>query len=203
MAQGQRRVMGISQDNWHNCTRAAARESPTTRSRNMSGDSLLPALRLALARYIQSESQEAIRSTVPGDWMSETFPGPVVHNASNNELVHTKTPVKSCIVLIDSTPYRQVDQRKFKRNTTKEKRMPKSAVFWRSSSSRASFSPVLPQDRASVAEQIAMCSRARSGSSICGRSKPGEANKPSFIVLVIMKTKQNKTKPDIFLFPRC
>uniref|UniRef100_A0A4X1W9D1 40S ribosomal protein S8 n=1 Tax=Sus scrofa TaxID=9823 RepID=A0A4X1W9D1_PIG len=31
----------------------------------------------------------------------------VVYNASNNELVRTKTLVKNCIVLIDSTPYRQ------------------------------------------------------------------------------------------------
>ncbi|XP_037583194.1 40S ribosomal protein S8-like [Cebus imitator] len=31
----------------------------------------------------------------------------VVCNASNNELVRTKTLVKNCIVLIDSTPYRQ------------------------------------------------------------------------------------------------
>ena len=31
----------------------------------------------------------------------------VVYNASNNELVRTKTLVKICIVLIDSTPYGQ------------------------------------------------------------------------------------------------
>uniref|UniRef100_A0A8C1U012 Small ribosomal subunit protein eS8 n=1 Tax=Cyprinus carpio TaxID=7962 RepID=A0A8C1U012_CYPCA len=31
----------------------------------------------------------------------------VVNNASNNELVRTKTLVKSCIVLVDSTPFRQ------------------------------------------------------------------------------------------------
>ena len=31
----------------------------------------------------------------------------VVYNASNNEMVRTKTLVKNCIVLIDSTPYRQ------------------------------------------------------------------------------------------------
>ena len=31
----------------------------------------------------------------------------VVYNASNNELVRTKTLVKNCSVLIDSTPYRQ------------------------------------------------------------------------------------------------
>jgi len=31
----------------------------------------------------------------------------VVYNASNNELVRTKTLVKNCVVLVDSTPYRQ------------------------------------------------------------------------------------------------
>lgn len=31
----------------------------------------------------------------------------VVYNASNNELVRTKTLVKSCIVQIDATPFRQ------------------------------------------------------------------------------------------------
>lgn len=31
----------------------------------------------------------------------------VVYNASNNELVRTKTLVKNCIVQIDATPYRQ------------------------------------------------------------------------------------------------
>ncbi|KAK7797419.1 hypothetical protein U0070_002114 [Myodes glareolus] len=31
----------------------------------------------------------------------------VVYNASNNELVRTKTLMKNCIVLIDSTPYQQ------------------------------------------------------------------------------------------------
>ena len=31
----------------------------------------------------------------------------VVYNASNNELVRTKTLVKNCIVQVDSTPFRQ------------------------------------------------------------------------------------------------
>merc|ERR1712113_919312 len=31
----------------------------------------------------------------------------VVYNASNNELVRTKTLVKGCIVEVDSTPFRQ------------------------------------------------------------------------------------------------
>ena len=30
----------------------------------------------------------------------------VVYNASNNELVRTKTLVKNCIVLVDATPFR-------------------------------------------------------------------------------------------------
>ena len=76
----------------------------------------------------------------------------VVYNASNNELVRTKTLVKNSIVLIDSTWYRKRvplctapgptkkganltpeeeeilnknEQRRFKRNTMKGKRMPK------------------------------------------------------------------------------
>lgn len=77
------------------------------------------------------------------------------------------------------------DQRKLNRNTTKGKRMPKSAVFWSSRSSRASFSPVLPQDGTSVAEQMVTCSKARSWNSICRRSKPRKAIKPSFIAHVI------------------
>jgi len=31
----------------------------------------------------------------------------VIYNASNNELVRTKTLVKNCIVQIDATPFRQ------------------------------------------------------------------------------------------------
>ena len=31
----------------------------------------------------------------------------MVYNASNNELVRTKTLVKNCIVLVDSLPFRQ------------------------------------------------------------------------------------------------
>ena len=104
-----------------------------------------------------------------------------VYNASNNELVRTKTLVKNCIMLIDSTPYRQWyeshyalhlgrkkgtkltpeendilnkknNQRKFKRNTMKGKRTPKSAVFWKSSSSRASFLRASLQDQCGRAD---------------------------------------------------
>ncbi|XP_077470689.1 small ribosomal subunit protein eS8-like [Stigmatopora argus] len=39
--------------------------------------------------------------------MQEGSQADVVCNASNNELVRTKTLVKNCIVLVDSLPYRQ------------------------------------------------------------------------------------------------
>jgi small subunit ribosomal protein S8e len=45
-------------------------------------------------------------------WGSETITRKtriidVIYNASNNELVRTKTLVRSCIVQIDATPFRQ------------------------------------------------------------------------------------------------
>ncbi|ELK23708.1 40S ribosomal protein S8 [Myotis davidii] len=86
----------------------------------MSWDALLPTLRLDPAAYTQSECAEATRSTEPGGWTWATSPGAqsvvrakqglfidVVYNASNNELVRTKTLVKNCLLLIDSTPYQQ------------------------------------------------------------------------------------------------
>ena len=55
--------------------RPGVSENPTTRSESMSWDGPLPTRRLALAAYTQSEFEEAIRSTVPWDWMWGTFPG--------------------------------------------------------------------------------------------------------------------------------
>jgi small subunit ribosomal protein S8e len=45
-------------------------------------------------------------------WASEAFSSKtrildVVYNATNNELVRTKTLVKNCIVKVDATPFRQ------------------------------------------------------------------------------------------------
>lgn len=44
----------------------------------------------------------------------------VVYNASNNELVRTKTLVKNCIVQIDATPFRQFIKEKYDLNLTKK-----------------------------------------------------------------------------------
>uniref|UniRef100_A0A673KJU6 Small ribosomal subunit protein eS8 n=2 Tax=Sinocyclocheilus rhinocerous TaxID=307959 RepID=A0A673KJU6_9TELE len=40
-------------------------------------------------------------------YLSNTQTFQKLYNASNNELVRTKTLVKNCIVLVDSTPFRQ------------------------------------------------------------------------------------------------
>ncbi|KAK1343518.1 hypothetical protein QTO34_016298 [Cnephaeus nilssonii] len=64
-------------------TRPGARESPTTRSENMSWDVLLPTLRLDPATYIQSECRR------------------------QQEVPRLEAGLKNCIVLVDSTAYQQ------------------------------------------------------------------------------------------------
>jgi small subunit ribosomal protein S8e len=43
----------------------------------------------------------------------------VVYNASNNELVRTKTLVKSAIVLVDATPFRQYFESHYRQRLAK------------------------------------------------------------------------------------
>lgn len=44
----------------------------------------------------------------------------VVYNASNNELVRTKTLVKNAVVLVDATPFRQYYEAHYKSRVTKK-----------------------------------------------------------------------------------
>ncbi|CAO2588649.1 40S ribosomal protein S8 [Lemmus lemmus] len=154
--------MGISRDNWHKRRKTGGKRKPYHKKRKYELG------RPAANTKIGPRRIHTVR--VRGGCTRKTRIIDVVYNASNNELVRTKTLVKNCIVLIDSTPYRQWYEshyalplgrkkgaKKFRRNTMKGKRTPRSAVFWRSSSSRASFWPVSPQDQASVAEQMVMC----------------------------------------------
>jgi hypothetical protein len=46
----------------------------------------------------------------------------VVYNASNNELVRTKTLVKSAIVQVDATPYRQFYEQHYGQEVGKKKK---------------------------------------------------------------------------------
>ncbi|CAO2635062.1 40S ribosomal protein S8 [Lemmus lemmus] len=154
--------MGISQDNWHKCHKTGGKRKPYHKKRKYELE------RPAANTNIGPHCIHTVRGSECCTRKTRIID--VFCNASNNELVRTKTLVKNCIVLIDSTPYRQGYEshyalplgrkkgaKKFRRNTMKGKRTPRSAVFWRSSSSRASFWPVSPQVQASVAEQMAMC----------------------------------------------
>uniref|UniRef100_A0A2K6ET38 Small ribosomal subunit protein eS8 n=1 Tax=Propithecus coquereli TaxID=379532 RepID=A0A2K6ET38_PROCO len=88
--------MGISRDNWHK----RAREKPYHKKRKY--ELGCPAANTKIGpRRIHTVcvwGECCTRKTRIID---------VVYNVSNNELVRTKTLVKNCIVLTDSTPYRQ------------------------------------------------------------------------------------------------
>ncbi|CAO2632107.1 40S ribosomal protein S8 [Lemmus lemmus] len=107
----------------------------------------------------------------------------VVYNASNNELVHTKTLVKNCIVLINSTLYRQWYESHYALPLEEEilnrKRSKKIQKKYNERKKNAKISSLLEEQfqqgkllaciasrQASVAEQRAMCWKARSWSSI-------------------------------------
>ncbi|XP_047653505.1 LOW QUALITY PROTEIN: 40S ribosomal protein S8-like [Phacochoerus africanus] len=113
------RATGISGDNWHKlCKTGDKRKSyqekwknelgrPTANTKvdprcvdtvhGQGGNKKYRALRLDVGNF-SCGSECCTRKTRIID---------VVYNASNNELLHTKTLVKNCIALIDSTTYRQ------------------------------------------------------------------------------------------------
>merc|ERR1711893_449290 len=111
--------MGISGDKWHKRrktggrmpplrkkrkfelgrpatqTRIGARRIHTVRTRG--GNKKYRALRLDTGNFAWGSEAQARKTRIVD----------VVYNASNNELVRTKTLVKNCIVVIDGTPFRQ------------------------------------------------------------------------------------------------
>uniref|UniRef100_A0A2K5DFT5 Small ribosomal subunit protein eS8 n=1 Tax=Aotus nancymaae TaxID=37293 RepID=A0A2K5DFT5_AOTNA len=92
--------MGISRDNWHKHRKTGGKRKPYHRKRKYELG------RPAANTKIGPRRIHTVR--VPGECCTrKTRIIDVVYNASSNELVHTKTLVKNCIVLIDSTPYRQ------------------------------------------------------------------------------------------------
>merc|ERR1712029_458099 len=111
--------MGISQDKWHKRRKTGGRQTQLRKKRKyelgrppantklgpqrvhtvrtMGGNTKYRALRLDHGNF--SWGSEAIsRKTRVID---------VVYNASNNEAVRTKSLMKSCVVQIDATPFRQ------------------------------------------------------------------------------------------------
>ncbi|KAH0513849.1 40S ribosomal protein S8 [Microtus ochrogaster] len=88
--------MGISRDNWHKRRKTGGKRKPYHKKR-----------KYELGRPAANTKTDPRRiHTVRVRGVNKKIID-AVYNASNNELVRTKTLVKNCIVLIDSTPYPQ------------------------------------------------------------------------------------------------
>ncbi|XP_014794434.1 PREDICTED: 40S ribosomal protein S8 [Calidris pugnax] len=110
---------GISRDNWHKRRKTGGKRKPYHKKRKYElgrppANTKIGPRRIHTVRVRGGNKKyRALRLDVGNfSWGSEcctrkTRIIDVVYNASNNELVRTKTLVKNCIVLIDSTPYRQ------------------------------------------------------------------------------------------------
>ncbi|KAI8776889.1 Ribosomal protein S8 [Biomphalaria glabrata] len=111
--------MGISRDKWHK-RRATGGRMPCVRKKRKfelgrpPAHTKLGAKRIHTIRTMGGNKKYRALRQDHGNfsWGSEAITRKtriidVVYNASNNEFVRTKTLVKSCIVQIDSTPFRQ------------------------------------------------------------------------------------------------
>merc|ERR1712121_155506 len=111
--------MGISRDKWHKRRKTGGRMAQLRKKRKFElgrppAMTKLGPKRIHTVRTMGgNEKYRALRLDHGNfSWGSESVTRPtriidVIYNASNNELVRTKTLVKSCIVHIDSTPFRQ------------------------------------------------------------------------------------------------
>ncbi|XP_070534277.1 small ribosomal subunit protein eS8-like [Ptychodera flava] len=111
--------MGISRDNWHKRRKTGGKRKPLRKKRKFelgrpAANTKLGAKRVHLVRCRGGNLKFRALRLDQGNmsWGSEgvsrkTRIIDVVYNASNNELVRTKTIVKNCIVQVDSTPFRQ------------------------------------------------------------------------------------------------
>ncbi|KXJ16777.1 40S ribosomal protein S8 [Exaiptasia diaphana] len=111
--------MGISRDSWHKRRQTGGKMKALRKKRKFElgrppANTKLGPKRIHPVRTMGGNKKfRAIRlETGNYSWGSESVTRKariidVVYNASNNELVRTKTLVKNCIVQIDSTPFRQ------------------------------------------------------------------------------------------------
>ncbi|KAK3725719.1 hypothetical protein QZH41_018913, partial [Actinostola sp. cb2023] len=109
----------ISRDSWHKRRHTGGKMKPLRKKRKFElgrppANTKLGAKRIHPVRTMGGNKKfRALRlETGNYSWGSESVTRKarvidVVYNASNNELVRTKTLVKNCIVQIDSTPFRQ------------------------------------------------------------------------------------------------
>ncbi|XP_077990070.1 small ribosomal subunit protein eS8-like isoform X2 [Glandiceps talaboti] len=111
--------MGISRDNWHKRRKTGGKRKPIRKKRKFelgrpAANTKLGPKRIHLVRCRGGNIKYRGLRLDQGNmsWGSEAVTRKtrlldVVYNASNNELVRTKTIVKNCIVHIDSAPFRQ------------------------------------------------------------------------------------------------
>ncbi|XP_049888043.1 40S ribosomal protein S8 [Pectinophora gossypiella] len=111
--------MGISRDHWHKRRATGGKRAPIRKKRKYelgrpAANTKLGSQRIHLVRSRGGNTKyRALRlDTGNFSWGSEcatrkTRIIDVVYNASNNELVRTKTLVKNAIVVVDATPFRQ------------------------------------------------------------------------------------------------
>jgi len=111
--------MGISRDHWHKRRKTGGKRKPIHKKRKYElgrppANTKIGPKRIHLLRVRGGNRKfRALRlDTGNFAWGSEGMTRKtriidVVYNASNNELVRTKTLVKSAIVVIDGTPFRQ------------------------------------------------------------------------------------------------
>ncbi|KAL3275976.1 hypothetical protein HHI36_020707 [Cryptolaemus montrouzieri] len=111
--------MGISRDHWHKRRATGGKRKPLRKKRKFelgrpAANTKLGARRIHYVRTRGGNLKYRALRLDTGNfaWGSEgcarkTRIIDVVYNASNNELVRTKTLVKNAIVVIDATPFRQ------------------------------------------------------------------------------------------------
>merc|ERR1712141_413814 len=112
-------IMGISRDKWHKRRKTGGRREPIRKKRKFELGRPAANTKLGPKRFHSVRTRggnkkfRALRlDTGNFSWGSEgqarkTRIIDVVYNATNNELVRTKTLIKNAIVQIDATPFRQ------------------------------------------------------------------------------------------------
>ncbi|XP_074604560.1 ribosomal protein S8 [Brevipalpus obovatus] len=110
--------MGISRDHWHKRRKTGGKRRPLHKKRKFelgrpAAMTKIGPKRIHLVRTRGGSSKYRALRLDHGNfaWASERVARKtriidVLYNASNNELVRTKTLVKNCIVLIDAVPFR-------------------------------------------------------------------------------------------------
>ncbi|KAJ6225522.1 hypothetical protein RDWZM_004067 [Blomia tropicalis] len=110
--------MGISRNHWHKRRATGGKRKPIRKKRKFelgrpAANTKIGPKRVHLVRTRGGNTKHRALRLDHGNfsWSSEHCTRKsrivdVVYNASNNELVRTKTLVKNCIVLIDATPFR-------------------------------------------------------------------------------------------------